>query len=151
MALATKSSQIAKRIEDLLTANKVALGLEYIDTGEDDLVPTFPAALVGSQRMDREIKASRQYALSFTVDILVLYEKIQSASLTREDMEPVAEAVDTLITNNRQLKNAAGDAGSELVIHGFIKSIQYGISKYHEELQQAARLRYEGLSQENFA
>lgn len=149
VSLATSTVEVAEALVSIINAQKTALGLKKVYRGDPQLIPDFPSVSINGRVKARELKGTHQYRLLFLVEIVVQFEKIQEDTETRIEIEPTAESIDTLLLGNRKLVTADNPDG--WVIHGYVTRIDYGMVKSKTEMNQAARLTWEGQSQQIFA
>lgn len=143
MPYATSGLVVSKAIRDLLDAAKVPLGLADVWFGpETDIAPTFPCAYVESFPKDRDFKGTRQFGLTFRVSVTVLFGKVQSPALNKEQAESLVEAVEAELHKNHTLDGK--------VIFGYVQRIEPGVTTRKGEPYRASRLLWTGTSREVF-
>ncbi len=77
------TEDVMQAIADKLTANMVALGLKAIYYGDNNNIAAFPGAMVAGAPLNRELHATRQFKLTFTVFIYVIDAKLSQTKSAR--------------------------------------------------------------------
>lgn len=97
----------------LLDDNKATLGLRYIAQNDEELLPQYPAVLVQTDSMAREIHATQMFRVEFNLDIWLFHAELSSSTAvrSRKDIE-LATAVRKLLHSNRTLDGH--------IVHGFV-------------------------------
>ena len=100
-------------IVQLLDDNKATLGLKYVAENDEELIPEYPAVLVQTDTLNREIHATQMYLVQFMLDIWVLHADMteSTAVRSRTDIE--------LATNVRKLLHENSTLDGH-IIFGFI-------------------------------
>jgi hypothetical protein len=144
----TETSEVVNYLIGLLNANLTITTppLVAVYYGMEDLMPTFPAASVVGGRKDRTIDATHRYELILRADIVVFHEMVQSATLTRAQVDLQTEAVETLLLANTH----ATVGGVDKVIFGSVTRVDPGQAALGSEFAFASRLRWEALSRQEF-
>lgn len=108
-------------IVELLDDNKATLGLAYIAENDENLIPEYPAVLVQTDNVNREIHATQQYLVQFLLDIWIFHAdmSVSTAVRSRQDIE--------LATNVRKLLHANSTLGGH-IIFGYVTGELPGIT-----------------------
>jgi hypothetical protein len=144
----TKTTEMVQYLIDLINSNLnvTTPPIAKVYYGAEDLIPDFPAVAVIGARRDRQVDGTHRYQITLRADVVVYHEVIQSATLTRQEVDEQAEAVeDLLLANNHCTVN-----GIDKVIFGSVSQIEPGRAAFGTELAQASRLRWEALSRQEF-
>ena len=85
----------------MLDDKKAELGLRYIAQNDESLIPQYPAVLIQSDRLEREHHATRQFTITFHIDLFVFHAELSASSAvrSRKDIE-LATAIKKLIHSN---------------------------------------------------
>lgn len=136
--------EIVDHIHNLLETNKVALGLAFVGYGDEDLIPTYPAAVVTASPLERELHATRQFQLVFRCNIWVYHAKMTEdhKTRTRNDMI-LASAIRGKLHEDKTF-------GGNLIF-GYVESEDPGIiTRPRREIVVATRLGWTGQSVVSF-
>jgi hypothetical protein len=108
-------------IVGLLDDNKAALGLRYIAQNDEELIPQYPAILVQTDSINRELHATRQFYVEFNLDLWIFHAElsVSTAVRSRKDIE-LATAVRKLLHDNNTLDGH--------IIFGYVNGEFPGIS-----------------------
>lgn len=89
MAYYYKPQQLMDHIHDLLTDHKSDLGIGYVGYADEQLLPYYPAVLVDSGPINRELQATHQFGLIFHLALWIYHAKLDDAHADRSkaDME----------------------------------------------------------------
>ena len=81
-----------------LDTNKDALGIRYVGYADEDLLPHYPALLLGSGAVAREIQSTHGFRNEITLEIYVLHAAlgIGHRARTREDLAMVKAITDLM-------------------------------------------------------
>lgn len=139
-----KPTLVTQAIVDLLTTNKVSLGLKAIHYGDTRLVPAYPVALVesGPKAKPLDGSATRRFRVTLSTIITVLHGKVQDVDTTKKATEEFAEAIEAKIEEDFTLGG--------LVIFGHVSAIDPGIAAREGVMVRASRLTWEAISRKDF-
>lgn len=100
----TKNSEALDYLYNLLTAQKVALGLTSVWYGDDEWAAPYPAAVVVSGGLLRVPHSTQTFAVQLTVTIFVMHANlsVDHKTRTRTDLQ-LAEAVSNLLHTDKSL------------------------------------------------
>lgn len=139
MPLTDNLDTVTQYIVDLINTNKVALGVQDVWYGDQELIPRSPAVAVEPGTKTRTLTGMPRMATNnFTVFILVYVAKLQDIQLTRKTSNQLAEAIEDLIHGDSNLGG--------LVVHGFCTSQESGYAVRGSLLMRAVRISYEAMS-----
>jgi hypothetical protein len=117
----TEPDQALDYIYSLINDNKGPLGIRYVGYGDETLLPEYPAVIVSFNiPVDRELFATRQFNLSWAVQLVVLHARVSAShrTRTREDMQ-LASGIRNKLHEDYKLGGG--------VIFGFVQSERPGI------------------------
>jgi hypothetical protein len=108
-------------IHQLLDDNKAALGLRYIAQHEENLIPEYPAMLLQTDVVNRELHATQEFLVEWGLDLWIFHAQISASSAvrSRKDIE--------LATNVRKLLHTNRTLGGH-IIFGFVNGEFPGVS-----------------------
>lgn len=91
-------------IYTMLDDARASLGLRYIAQNDESLIPQYPAVLIQTDRLEREHHATRQFAITFHIDLWIFHAELTASSAvrSRKDIE-LATAVKRLLHSNYTL------------------------------------------------
>lgn len=100
----TKNSEALDYIYNLLTAQKVALGLNSVWYGDDEWAAPYPAAVLTSGGLLREPHSTQTFAVRLTITIFIMHANLATdhRTRTREDLM-LSEAVSTFLHSDKSL------------------------------------------------
>lgn len=133
---------ITQALVDLLDASKVTLGLAAVYYGNQGLIPTFPSAECQTGPKNRTYRNTRQYTVAFSVDITVMFGKVQSAEINIKGTEELCEAIEDVLHEDKSL--------GDLVYDSYVRRIVPGVVLRETEMIKAARINWIGESVETF-
>jgi hypothetical protein len=117
----------------------VALGLQDVWYGDQEMVPRTPAVAVEPGSKARVIAGtSRSTENRLTVYLMVYVAKIQDVQATRKTTDQIAEAIEVHLHNDPTLGG--------LVIFSMVSSVESGYAIRGGTLMRSARMTWEGLS-----
>jgi hypothetical protein len=133
----------AKRLQTIAQTNKVALGLADIWYGDQQQIPRTPTLCIVPDGKTREIEGSpRRSRNNLKCYLLLYHSKIQDIQKNSEEVDQLAEALETLIHADCTLGG--------LVIHSLVTAIDAGeitrLVNTARTMFRASRLTVEGLS-----
>jgi len=141
--LTTSSVEVTTRIHDMLTERMEELGLVKVYYGQQRMMPDFPSACVESLPKERAWNgAGHRFEVKLRVGILVYCTKIQSSTITKKESEIIAEAIEDVLHEDFTLDN--------LVLHGMVTRIDYGVSRVEDIMIRSVRIQWEAMSREEF-
>jgi hypothetical protein len=143
--LAIKQTDVTQRIVDILDEFKNDLGIANVYYGRQEIIPEFPAVQVDATNKRRTLAgpgSTHRFSLNFSIGILIEHGKMQPSTITKQDVEIMAERVESKLHEDFYLGG--------LVIFGWVASIDYGVTIRNSVMYRATRLGWEGLSRENF-
>lgn len=154
MAPTANFYKVAKYLQALVTANKVALGLQDIWYGDMDLIPHTPSLCVETGPTSRQlVGAPARVDNNFTVYLMIYHGKIQDVQLNRSDCDQMAVAVQNLLHTDLRLDNPTYDGsvatGNGLVVFGMVTGIEPGYTVRSKSLMRTSRVTWEGTSKTN--
>ena len=108
-------------IVGLLDDNKATLGLRYIAENDEQLLPQYPAMLIQTDNVVRDIHATGQFLVEFYLDLWIFHAQlsVSTAVRSRKDIE-LATAVRKLLHANRTL--------DDHIIFGYVNGEFPGVS-----------------------
>lgn len=119
MAMYSRPEELLKRFVELLKANQGLLGINYVATQEENLIPEYPALQVSVGDVLREDHGTQRFLVTFETSFWIYHANFESSRATRniEDMELATGVVRFLHQpNNRALRE--GDTGENRLIGG---------------------------------
>lgn len=143
MPLTDKSTPVTQKMHDILEARKVPLGLADVYYGDQDQIPTFPAACVFSGPRTRRVTETGKPEVVISVTIIIYFGRIQSSELNIKRTEEISEAVEDELHKNRSMDG--------LVVHGYVTSVDPGVALKNDVMIKATRITWEARSQKLFA
>jgi len=100
----SKNSEALDYIYNLLTAQKVALGLQSVWYADDEWAAPFPAAVLASGALLRTPYSTRTFQVRLTVTIFVMHANLSVNHKTRTQQDlAMAEAVSALLHTDKSL------------------------------------------------
>lgn len=146
MTLSASLADITQALVDKLTTNSVTLGLKGVFYGDQDKLPATPIACVEPDMKEIiSITPFRKEDIDITVYIIVYHSIVESAQLNRKAVDIMAEAIETLINADKNLKRLDG---SDRVIHCYIKRVASGYAKKGNSVVRASRLTFSAITQD---
>jgi hypothetical protein len=136
--------EVIDHIYNLIDADKVALGLEFVGYGDVDLVPAYPAVIVTGSPLSRALHATRQFQLTFRCNIWVYHARMTDdhKTRTRDDLI-LASSITSLL---HQDKTFGGN-----LIFGYVEDEDPGIMvRPRKEVVVGTRLGWTGDSVVSF-
>jgi len=127
----------------MLTERTEELGLAKVYYGQQRLMPDFPSVCVESLPKVRAwTGAGHRFEVKLRVGLLVYCTKIQSSIITKKQSEEIAEAIEDVLHEDFTLDN--------LVLHGMVTRIDYGVSRVEDVMIRSVRMQWEAMSREEF-
>lgn len=141
MDLTSSIVDITDALKAYLQAGVGTIGIasEDIRYGYTGQIPTFPALSLENVTKRRNIKATRQWEIHFTADIVVYHGKIQDAQINEREENVITEAVEDYMNLTRTLDG--------LVISSHVRASDSVVVR---NFLRARRLLWWGLSQQNY-
>lgn len=140
MALSTSYIEIAELLMTKLQNNSMALGLQGVFYGDQNLIPATPVVCVEPDGKDvTQITGFRKIDYDVNIFLLVYHGAIGSIQLNRQNTDLLAESIETLIHADKGLLRADGTAS---VIHCYITKIASGYVKKGNSTLRASRLTF---------
>jgi len=134
---------LSNRVKTILETNAVTLGLQDVFYGDQMRIPRTPAACVEPGSKQRELSGlPRRVSNILTCYVLVYLYKLQSAEDIREADDSLAEAIETFLHADAQLKTA----GEPTVLDSMVTSIESGYQQKGNSLFRAARITFQATS-----
>lgn len=123
----------------LLDTNKVSLGVKFIGYGDETLIPEYPAVILTSDPVQRDIHATRQFMVTFNCSLWVYHARLDEnhKTRTRNDLL-LATSIRELLHDN---KNLGGN-----IIFGYVNGETPGVLTRPNELIIGTRITWEGNS-----
>src|SRR3970282_2195430 len=135
MAMYSRPEELLKRFVELPKKNQGLLGIQYVATQDENLMPEYPALQVSMGDLMREDHGTQRFLLTFEASFWIYHANYESTRAIRniEDMEWATGVVRFLQPpNNRVLREgSAGCHVSVLVILVNDKTVDF--SKAEEE------------------
>lgn len=140
MALTDQLSVVTKYIYDLLQSTQSELGLADVWYGDQEKIPRTPCVAVDSGEKTRELNgAPRRTLVNLTIYIMIYHHKVQQTQASRQEVEALSDAVETLLHTDPRL----GDN----VIHCMVTAMDPGYLQRQATMLRATRLTLECTSQ----
>lgn len=120
MAMYSRPEELLKRFVELFKSNQGLLGIAYVATQEENLIPEYPALQVSMGDVLREDHGTQRFLLTFEASFWVYHANFESTRATRniEDMELATGIVRFLhLPDNRALREG-GISGENRLIGG---------------------------------
>jgi hypothetical protein len=137
---------IAQRLQVLLDAAKVTLGIADVWFGDQTLLPHTPALCIEPGRKQRLLKGIPDLTQnSIDTSLLLYHSAISETQANRVQAIQTAEAVERFLhINHFNLQNAAGD---QIVVYGFITDMDPGYAyKNTGTLYSAVQMTWSALT-----
>jgi hypothetical protein len=145
MPLTDSYVDLAKDVQTRLEAAAVSLGLTAVYYGDQDRIPTTPAACVEPGDKDRELNGMpRRTEVEMTVYVILYLYNLKSPEEIREDVDTIGEAVESLLHTDAQLR---GVGGEPTVIDSMVRRVESGYQQKRNSLFRATRLTFVARSQ----
>lgn len=142
MAHTDKDEVVAQAIETLLTTNKVALLLDDVLYGNQNMIPHASAAVVtalGKRRQLAGVSAPGGRVLNqLMVSVDLHWSKVGDEETERKAADARGTAVETLIHSDTTLGG--------IIIHGFITQVDRGETQFSNGMFRSVRMIFEGQS-----
>lgn len=159
MAYYTRPEQVLTRLKELFETNKALLGISYVATQEERLIPEYPCIQVASEPLIREIHGTYTFQHTFVFVLWVYHANLEVGHATRtiEDMQLATNVVNFLHRPDvRCLRDDArgiGDfaPGEDRVIHSYVSLETPGMVRPQEgPAVITTRLLWLATAQERF-
>jgi hypothetical protein len=100
----TKNSEALDYIYNLLTTQKVALGLQSVWYADDEWAAPYPAAVCASGGLLRVPHSTQTFRVQLNITIFIMHANLATdhRTRTREDLQ-IAEAVSNLLHTDKSL------------------------------------------------
>lgn len=123
--------------------NDSNLGLEFVGYAEERLIPRYPAVVLGDVTTAREIHATQQFLLVFTMSFFIYHAKLSQSHRvrTREDLKLVTRVRDFFHTDHNCKLRRDNDPG---VVFGWITDEAPGLIQRRNESVVGTRMGWEG-------
>jgi hypothetical protein len=132
-------SKYCRKVFELVTEAKQALGLADVFYGDQNKIPRTPAACIVPDVKRRELKgAPRGVENILSTYILVYVSKVDDVQKNEESAIVIGEAIETYLHQFRDLQG--------LVVHCYCSAIEPGYRTREGTQFRAVRLTFEGLS-----
>jgi len=151
----SRPEELLKRFVELLKTNQGLLGIQYVATQDENLMPEYPALQVSMGDLMREDHGTQRFLLTFEASFWIYHANYESTRAIRniEDMELATGVVRFLHQpNNRALRE--GDAGENRLIGGsgrVVREIPGVVLREAGTRIVTTRLLWLGQSQVNYA
>jgi len=130
---------LALDVKRRLDEAKATIGLADVYYGDQTKIPRVPAACVEPIVKRREHQGvPRQTLVDFQVGILVYLAEANSVQTTREDVDRVAEAIETELHKDSQMGG--------LVIDSLVSTLESGYAFRGNTLYRTSRIVFTGRS-----
>ena len=98
MAYFERPEEVLVRLRDLFETNKVFLGIKYIATQEERLIPEYPCVQIASEPLIREVHGTYTFQNTFVFVLWVYHANLEVGHATRtiEDMQLATNVVNFL-------------------------------------------------------
>jgi hypothetical protein len=141
--LTEKPTIITQKIKDILIAELVPVDLKAVYYGEQTLIPSYPAVVVESYPMEREITGTHTFGVTLRTGIIVFHGKLQPPEVTKKECEELIELITETLHADHTLDG--------LVVFGYINRVDPGVAirggpEGASEMYRASRVTWEGLS-----
>jgi hypothetical protein len=128
MAYYTRPEEILERLTDFFKTNSGLLGLKYVATQEESLIPEYPCIQIASEPLLREVHGTYTFEHTFAFVLWVYHANLEVAFARRtiEDMQLATRIVQTLhrpdVRVLRESAKATGDfdAGEDKLIFSYV-------------------------------
>jgi hypothetical protein len=155
----TRPEQILVRLKELFEMASGLLGLRYIATQEEGLIPEYPAIQIASEPLIREIHGTYTFENTFVFVLWVYHANLEAghARRTIEDMQLASSIVEFLhrpdVRVLRDEARATGPfaVGDDRLIHSYVSLETPGmVLPENGPGVIATRLLWIGMGQERF-
>jgi hypothetical protein len=104
---------VIEYLHDKFEDNKTALGLGYVGYADEKLLPRYPAIVLASGQVDREVALSQKFLTVITLEIYVLHAALNAShkARTQQDLLLVRAITDLLHLDMTLDGN---------IVHGFV-------------------------------
>lgn len=137
---------VVQAVYDLLTNSKVALGLQDVWYGDQNLIPRYPAVAVEAGPFTRQlagIGGKGRTDNQIRVLLLVYSAKIADVQTTRKATDILSETIMDKLHEDITMGNT--------VIHGFVTAIEPGYATRGGTLMRTTRITWEGFTKTGIA
>lgn len=144
----SRPEQVLDHFNEIFRANRELLGLSYVATQDELLIPEFPALEVSMGALAREDHGTRQFLVTFQATFWLYHANYEAthAERNREDMELSTNVVRFLhLLKNRRLENEEGNYGL-ITGSGFVREEVPGFAITGDRRVVATRLSWVGAS-----
>jgi len=96
--------QSFEHIYGMLDEHKPSLGLQYIARHDEELIPQYPAVLLQTDSVTRQIHATGQFYVEFNLDLWIFHAQLSASTAIRslKDIE-LATSIRKLLHSDRTL------------------------------------------------
>lgn len=155
MAMYSRPEELLKRFVELLKANQGLLGIAYVATQEESLLPEYPALQVSMGDVLREDHGTQRFLVTFEASFWVYHANYESTRAVRniEDMELATKVVRFLHEPDNRALREGGIAGENKLIGGsgrIVREIPGFVFREAGSRIVTTRLLWAGQSQVNY-
>ena len=142
MAHTSNLQVLTKHLQKKFEDAKVDLGVQDVFYGDQNRIPRTPAICVEAGEKERELNgAPRRTLVDVTLYVLIYHGAIQSVQLNLEEVDSLAEEVESLIHQDPQFIDPNDASGFPAqVIHSLVTRVEAGYQMRSNTIFRATRL-----------